>query len=171
MRATKLLSVSVALWAVVVGADGASAGGVNVPIVRPSVTIKPIITPPRIKPGTTGGTVCCVIKNNGGWTVLLGGGNGQATQSHHHHQAGGTLQVWGTTNGQPTTYSQPATGGAGSPSGGAAAGTNLVIRRTGGVTDVGGEGSGEARPARNYAPPASYNSKTACGRYPYPACQ
>ena len=51
MRATKLLSVSVTLWAVVVGADSASAHGVNLPIVRPSISITPprptIVTPPR----------------------------------------------------------------------------------------------------------------------------
>ena len=40
MRATKLVSVSVALWAVVVGADRASAGGLNVPSVNvPKVSV------------------------------------------------------------------------------------------------------------------------------------
>jgi len=173
MRVTKLLSVSVTLWAVVVGADSASAGGVNVPIVRPSVTIKPIITPPRINPGTTGGTVCCAIKNGGGTVVLGNPAGGKARGSG----AGfvGTPNFGKTTgatyfgSGDPVSSSSPATGGAGSPSN--AGGTTLVIRRTGGVTDRGGEGSGDARPARNYAPPASNNSRTACGRYPYPACQ
>ena len=38
MRATKLVSVSVALCAVVVGADSASAGGVNAPTNIPKVS-------------------------------------------------------------------------------------------------------------------------------------
>src|SRR5262245_28874628 len=51
MRVTKLLSVSVTLWAVVVGANSASAGGG--PIVTPSIKIvPPSIKPPSIKPVT-----------------------------------------------------------------------------------------------------------------------
>ena len=43
MRATKLLSVSVTLWAVVVGADGASAGGPGLlPSIRPNMGTPPV---------------------------------------------------------------------------------------------------------------------------------
>ena len=52
MRATKLLSVSVTLWAVVVGADGASAGVRSL-----SPSIKPNMgTPPVRGVGVVGGT-------------------------------------------------------------------------------------------------------------------
>ena len=45
MRATKLFSVSLTLWAVVVGADSASAGNA-LPIVTPQ--IKPVLTTPKV---------------------------------------------------------------------------------------------------------------------------
>src|SRR5262252_6841719 len=59
MRATKLVSISVTLCAVVVGADNASAGGVNVPTVnvprvnvpKPTVSVPKVIVPRKVTGG------------------------------------------------------------------------------------------------------------------------
>lgn len=186
MRATKLLSVSVTLWAVVVRADSASAGGVNVPIVRPSIkivtpSIKPVITPIKpvvtpIKPALTltkpALTTKMVTPTRGGKTSKLG-------------IQGGKTSKLGIQNANPVGSPPPQhslkLGGAGTPPGngnGSAAGLyrDVGIPLNYGDAPAGGSnaargGSGGAGPPRNYAPPASYNSKTACGRYPYPACQ
>src|SRR5262249_3999256 len=75
MRATKLVSVSVALCAVVVGADNASAGGVNVPTVNvprvnvPKPTVVPKVNVPRVNVNAPGVTVPRVNVNTPGVTV------------------------------------------------------------------------------------------------------
>ena len=64
------------------------------------------------------------------------------------------------------SYSQPATGGAGPQL--------LGSDAAGGGSDGAGGGSGEQaveHDQRETMNPALYNSKTACGRYPYPACK
>ena len=58
MRATKLLSVSVTLWAVVVGADSASAG---MPSLSPP--IKPNMATPPVRGVGVGGTLPAGIKS------------------------------------------------------------------------------------------------------------
>ena len=205
MRATKLLSVSVALWAVVVGADSASAGG-NLPIVTPQ--IKPVLITPKVGTPVIRPT-SSPIKSLGSTTSLI---NPRLTTSSpslrfNHHiynsqgggpsnihinvnpskavgagvaaQAGAALRQGSGNSGKAVLNMQPGmflpgTGNyqtdsyAFTPPPPPPPGAPTLQRVSGAAA---GGGSGGGRPARNYAPPTSYNSKTACGRYPYPACQ
>jgi hypothetical protein len=167
MRATKLLSVSVALWAVVAGADSASAGGVNVPIVTPSIK-PPVLTPrvgtPSIKltPNVRTSRTPIVQKVPGG--AVGTGLTGKPTGAGSY-----TAPPWyNNYSNNPPSYNPLI--GAGLPSGGRDP-ASAQATFTPPHNDPAGGGSGGARPARNYSPPTSYNNKTACGHYPYPACK
>ena len=161
MRVMKLLSVSVTLWAVVVGADSATAGG---PIVTPSIRIvPPSIKPPSIKPVTPSikpPTIKPVVG-----TSYIRGSSTVLQPSVKFRQTTTTNWNSGITNSIPHA--------------GPTAVPSLHYNREAGgrvwtsdsASGVYSPDNGRAPPARNYAPPTSYNSKTACGRYPYPACQ
>ena len=170
MRATKLLCVSVTLWAVVVGADSASAGG---PSVTPPVRLTPSL-PLSIKPGQ--------IKPVGVGGSLPTGFNSQVINRAGGSKTEGALGPTGSfrqqkfdpgVTGLGSGYSPNAGNAGGTSGGGGAGGTSAGggpgTRFQG--TDAAEGGSGGARPARNYATDSFYNSKTACGRYPYPACK
>jgi len=183
MRVTKLLSVSVTLWAVVVGADSASAG--SGPIVTPSIrVVPPTIKPPLIKPVTSSIKPVTPSITPKVWMPPIRGQatslqpsikplqsiKSQTSQGHRRH-AGGR----GSPSGDVGAGSPPS--GDASPSGASGAGSPPPKEGTefsfgaGSPADAAGGGNDGGRPARNFAPPASYNSRTACGRYPYPACQ
>jgi hypothetical protein len=73
----------------------------------------------------------------------------------------------GDGGGGVATSSQPSVGvGAGTPGLNSAQSPAAAQLSTGGAPS---SGSGAAGPPRYYAP-ASHNSRTACGRYPYPPC-
>src|SRR5262249_32982836 len=82
----------------------------------------------------------------------------------------GVTGAMGPVGQPPSTLSaaaQLSTGGGSSSGSGAAGGGSGAA---GGGSGAAGGGSGAAGPALYYAP-ASYNSKTACGRYPLPPCR
>jgi len=185
MRATKLLCVSVTLWAVVVGADSASAGGPSVtPPVRLTPSLPLSIKPGQIKPVGVGGSLPTGFNSGARINQPVGVGGSLPTgfNSQVINRAGGskTEGALGPTGsfrqqkfdpgvtGLGSGYS-PNAGNAGGTSGGGGAGGGPGTRFQG--TDAAEGGSGGARPARNYATDSFYNSKTACGRYPYPACK
>jgi uncharacterized membrane protein YgcG len=169
MGATKLLSVSVTLWAVVVGANSASAGG-TLPIVTPIkpalAPIKPALTP--IKPALTPNVGTAQSKTSVDAVShrlvpdkAIRGNKPKHTYSMGPHGPGSGGGGGGGAGGA----GGPSGGGGGASSQPATAGMQFLD------SDAAGGGGGGTRPARNYAPPASYNGKTACGHYPYPACK
>jgi len=184
------VSVSVALCAVaVVGADRAlpqgAPGGIQL---TPGFQPRPATPPPTqrfqvyIKPGgaltpppTAAPTGVLASPPNGG----LSGATG-ATTRDVGMIVGPTSNVGSSGNNARPQSTLPAAakwGGSSSGSGAAGGGSSSEGSAAGGGSSsdsgAGGgssSGSGAAGPARYYAP-ASHNSKTACGRYPYPPCR
>src|SRR5262249_5470287 len=126
MRATKLVSVSVALCAVVVGADNASAGGVNVPTVNvprvnvPKPTVVPKVNVPRVNvnaPGVTVArvTVARVNVNAPGVTVPRVNVNTAVSSSTPHGPdfVNSVLKSGGLSSSGSTGGVNPRVGGAG----------------------------------------------------------
>src|SRR6516164_5636885 len=165
MRATKLVSVSIALCAVVVGADSASAGGVNVPTNIPKVNV------PTNIPKVSGSTNIPKVNVPTNIPKVSGSTNipkvnvptASVVSKVHVPRDSARVSVWkgvplmctvtscetaGSRSGQ--FYSKVSFGdqtGGGSSSGSGAA--------AGGGSGAAGGGSGGAGPARYYAP-ASY---------------
>ena len=211
MRATKLVSVSVALWAVLMGAGRASAGAVNVSVPVPRVNVHVPSNVPRVNVPTKVSVPTGSVPRVNAKGLITGPNNlgsirsekmksyakglitpkEKAPEGRSPQQPNNTMEPSSTGGAGPqqgaaskggggsggvATSSQPATGGA-SPQlqaeGASFSGSGAAGGGSSGGSDAagGGSSSGSGRgPARYYAP-ASHNSKTACGRYPYAPCK
>jgi len=160
MRATKLVSASLALCAVLMGADRASAGAVTVSVPVPKVNVSRVtVPPPKVNvPRATAN----VSKLNPSTAIA-----NVSNKGLRYYRATPIVSKKGrkTESLERVSYRHGQT----SPNSGS---RNVSFQEgQGGSSDSSSADSGGASGRARYYVPASYSrNTTACGRYPYPRC-
>ena len=158
MGQRNLLSVSIALCAVVVGADRASAGSVNVPTNIPKVSVPTNIPKVSVPTNIPKVSVPTNLPKVNVQTNLAKVNAALAAQWVTPKPVAARPAGAGTPAPNNAPAQRPlSTAGASSSGSGAAGGGSS-------------SGSGAARYYSAASYNSKYNSKTACGRYPYPPC-